>query len=81
MFDVTGKTLKPVTEARSRDVLERWWNILAEEGRAKKASQSLQRSLTSTEIEALARQAFEEVSRRGQCRCRPAAGIYPTLDW
>ena len=64
MFDIAGKTLKPVTEARSSDEMERWWNILAEEGRAKKATESLQKSMTSTEIEALARQVFEEVSAR-----------------
>ena len=64
MFDITGKTLKPVSEARSSDEMERWWNILAEEGRAKKAIESLQKSMTSTEIEALARQVFEEISVR-----------------
>ncbi len=64
VFDITGKTLRPITDARSSDEMERWWNILAEEGRAKKAVESLQRSLTSTEIEALARQVFEEVRMR-----------------
>jgi hypothetical protein len=64
MFDITGKTLKPVSEARSSDEMERWWNLLAEEGRAKKAIESLQKSMTSTEIEALARQVFEEISVR-----------------
>src|SRR5574337_403653 len=64
MFDITGKTLKPVTEVRSSDEMERWWNTLAEEGRAKKATESRQRSLSSTEIEALARQVFEEVRVR-----------------
>ena len=53
MFDIRGKTLKPVTDARSSDELERWWTMLVEEGRAKKAIESLQRSMTSTEIEAL----------------------------
>src|SRR5512143_600600 len=62
MFDITGKTLKPVTEARSSDELERWWTMLVEEARAKKAIESLQHSMTSTEIEALARKVFEEVS-------------------
>ncbi len=62
MFDITGKTLKPVTEARSSDEMERWWMMLVEEARAKKAIESLQRSMTSTEIEALARKVFEEVS-------------------
>ena len=64
MFDIAGKTMKPVSEVRSSDEMERWWNVLAEEGRAKKAIESLQKSLTSTEIEALARQVFEEVSLR-----------------
>ncbi len=64
MFDITGKTLKPVVDARSSDEMDRWWNILVEEGRAKKATESLQRSLSSTEIETLARQVFDEVSVR-----------------
>ncbi len=64
MFDIAGKTMKPVSEVRSSDEMERWWTILAEEGRAKKAIESLQKSLTSTEIEALARQVFEEISIR-----------------
>ncbi|HPO87279.1 MAG TPA: ATPase, T2SS/T4P/T4SS family [Candidatus Hydrogenedentes bacterium] len=64
MFDITGKTLKPVTEARSSDEMGRWWNTLAEEGRARKATESRQRSLSSTEIETLARQVYEEVSNR-----------------
>jgi len=42
----------------------RWWNTLAEEGRARKATESRQRSLSSTEIETLARQVYEEVSNR-----------------
>jgi Flp pilus assembly CpaF family ATPase len=64
MFDITGKTLKPVTEAHSSEELERWWTILAEEGRAQKAVESRQRSLSSTEIEALARGVFEDVRTR-----------------
>jgi hypothetical protein len=64
MFDITGKTLKPVTEARSSAELEHWWTVLVEEARARKASDSLQRSLTPTEIEGLARRVFEEVRTR-----------------
>lgn len=64
VFDIAGKTLKPVTDARSSEELEHWWTVLAEEGRAKKAVESHQRSLSSTEIEVLARQAFEEVRVR-----------------
>ena len=64
MFDITGKTLKPVTETRSADELEHLWTVLVEEGRARKATESLQRSLTSTEIEGLARRVFEEVQTR-----------------
>lgn len=64
MFDIAGKTLKPVAEACSTDELERWWNILVEEARAKKATGSLQKSMTSTEIEALSRSVFEEVNVR-----------------
>ncbi|MBI5295079.1 MAG: type II/IV secretion system ATPase subunit [Chloroflexi bacterium] len=64
MFDIAGRTLKSVPDARPADELERWWNMLAEEGRARKATESRQRSLSSSEIEALARQAFEEVQAR-----------------
>jgi Flp pilus assembly CpaF family ATPase len=64
MFDITGKTLKPITEARSSAELEHWWAVLVEEGRASKATESLQRSLSSTEIEGLARRVFEEVQIR-----------------
>ena len=64
MFDITGKTLKPVSDARSSDEMEHWWNILVEDGRAKKAAESVQKSMTSTEIESLARQVFDEVSVR-----------------
>ena len=65
MFDVTGKTLKPTTDQRPGDERERWWDILAEEGRARKATEARQRSLSSSEIEALARQVFDEVKSRG----------------
>jgi Flp pilus assembly CpaF family ATPase len=64
MFDITGKTLKPVMEARTSAEVEHWWTVLVEEARARKASESLQRSLSSTEIEGLARRVFEEVQTR-----------------
>ncbi len=61
VFDITGKTMKPPAEARSSQELERWWEILAGEGRARKAVEARQKSLSSTEVEALARQVFEGV--------------------
>ena len=64
MFDIAGKTLKPVTETRASEETEHWWEILVREGRARKASDSMQRSLSSTEIESLARAVFEEVNTR-----------------
>ena len=64
MFDITGKTMKPVTDARSSEELEHWWNILAQEGRARKATESRQKSMSSTEIETLAQTVFEEVRLR-----------------
>lgn len=60
MFDIAGKTLKPTTDLRSNDEVERWWSLLAEEGRARKATEARQKSLSSTDIEALARAVFEE---------------------
>ena len=65
MFDIVGKTLKPTTDQRPGDESERWWNLLAEEGRARKATEARQRSLSSTDIEALARQVFEDLRRKG----------------
>ena len=56
--------MKPVSDARSSEELEHWWKILVEEGRARKAVESRQHSMTSTEIEAMARVVFEEVSAR-----------------
>lgn len=64
VFDISGKTLKPVQDVRSRDEEERWWTILAEEGRARKAVAARQKKLTSTEVEALAREVFEEIRER-----------------
>ncbi len=64
MFDIAGKTMKPVQESRSNEQSERWWGVLEKEGRAKKAEIARQKSMSSTEIEALARQVFEEVSQR-----------------
>ena len=62
MFDITGKTMKPVHESRSSEESERWWGILEKEGRAKKAEVARQKSMSSAEIEALARQVYDEVS-------------------
>ena len=62
MFDIAGKTMKPVQESRSNEQSEHWWGILEKEGRAKKAEVARQKSMSSTEIEALASQVFEEVS-------------------
>jgi type IV secretory pathway ATPase VirB11/archaellum biosynthesis ATPase len=64
MFDIAGKTMKPVQESRSNEQSEHWWVVLEKEGRAKKAVEARQKSMSSTEIEALARQVFEEVSLR-----------------
>jgi len=65
MFDIAGKTLKPTADQRSNDESERWWKILADEGRARKATQARQSSLSSTDIEALAKQVFEDIGRKG----------------
>lgn len=61
MFDITGRTLKPIAETRTSDEVKHWWEKLVEEGKAKKAERSQQRNLTSAEIESLARAVFDEV--------------------
>jgi len=62
-FDVVGKTMKPGVETNP-DALGRWWTTLAQEGRARKAMEARQRSLSSADVEALARQVFEETRSR-----------------
>jgi Flp pilus assembly CpaF family ATPase len=61
VFDIAGQTLKPAQDARSTDQEERWWKRLADEGRARKAVAARQKNMTSTEIEALAREVFDAV--------------------
>ena len=34
MFDIAGKTMKPVQDSRSSEESERWWGILEKEGPA-----------------------------------------------
>ena len=61
VFDIAGQTLKPAQDARSTDQEERWWKRLADEGRARKAVAARQKNMTSTEVEALAREVFDAV--------------------
>ena len=61
MFDIAGKTMKPTADQRSGEEPGRWWNLLASEARARKATQARQKSLSSTDIEALARAVFDEI--------------------
>lgn len=61
VFDIAGQTLKPAQDGPSSDQQERWWQKLAEEGRARKAVAARQKNMTSTEVEALAREVFEAV--------------------
>lgn len=63
-FDLTGKPVKPVVEARTSAEVEEWWSKLLAESQARKAVAARQRAMTSTEIEALARQVFEEFTPR-----------------
>jgi Flp pilus assembly CpaF family ATPase len=62
-FDIAGRSLLPSVENKTGE-LKHWWDVLAEEGRARKAVEARQRALNSSELEALARQVFEEVRTR-----------------
>jgi len=64
-FDVAGRTMKPGVEIDPQ-ALARWWATLAQEGRARKAVEARQRALSSADIEALARQVFEETKSRAR---------------
>jgi type IV secretory pathway ATPase VirB11/archaellum biosynthesis ATPase len=63
-FDLTGKPVKPVMEARTSAEMKNWWGKLLAESQARKAVAARQRALTPSEIEALARQVFEEFKPR-----------------
>ena len=63
-FDITGEDMKPSVDKHSDAEDERWWNILFEEGKARKAEEASQRALSPTDVEALARQVFEETQLR-----------------
>jgi Flp pilus assembly CpaF family ATPase len=63
-FDLTGKPVKPVVEARTPDEIEDWWQKLLAESQARKAVAAHQRAMTPSKIEALARQVFEETKLR-----------------
>lgn len=63
-FDIAGKTLKPVVEARSEAEVDHWWRKLLDEAKARKAEASQQKALTSNEIEELARQVFGEMREK-----------------
>lgn len=63
-FDLTGKPVKPVVEARTSAEVEDWWGKLLAESQARKAVAAHQRAMTPSEIESLARQVFEEFKPR-----------------
>jgi len=63
-FDLTGKPVKPVVEDRTPAEIENWWEKLLAESQARKAVAARQRAMTPSEIEALARQVFEEIKPR-----------------
>ena len=63
VFDIAGRSMLPSVENKTGE-LKHWWDVLAEEGRARKAVEARQRALNSAELEALARQVFEEVRTR-----------------
>ena len=63
-FDLTGKPVKPVVEARTSAEVEDWWGKLLAESQARRAVAAHQRAMTPSEIESLARQVFEEFKPR-----------------
>lgn len=60
-FDLTGKPVKPVVDARTPDEIAVWWQKLLVESQARKAVAARQKAMTPNEIEALARQTFDEI--------------------
>jgi len=63
-FDIVRNSQKMTEDPTPTDVIEKWRKTLLEEGRAAKAQEAGQRALQPAELEALARKAFEQVSRQ-----------------
>lgn len=63
-FDLSGKPVKPVVDARTPAEVEDWWRKLLAESQARKAMAVRQRAMTPSEIEVLARQVFDEIKPR-----------------
>ena len=63
-FDITDSSMTPSVDKHSDSEDARWWQTLLEEGQARKAEEASQRALSPTDVEALARQVFEEIQLR-----------------
>ena len=63
-FELTDQAIKPTVDEHDDDELQRWWATLLEEGRAEKATQARQGHLSTTDIEALARDVFDKVQEQ-----------------
>jgi len=63
-FDITGEDMKPSVDKQSDSEDEHWWHNLYKEGQARKAEEASQHSLSPTDVEALARQVFENVQEK-----------------
>ena len=63
-FELTDQAIKPTIDEHNDDELHRWWETLLEEGRAEKATQARQGHLSTTDIEALARDVFDKVQEK-----------------
>lgn len=62
VFDIAKGSQITVEDPVPNEVIEKWRKTLLEEGRAAKAQEAGQRSLKPTDIEALARKVFKQVS-------------------
>ncbi len=69
-FDVSGRSMRPAVEALPPAVLAHWQAELSREGQVRKAAATQHKSLTPADLEALARQVFDEVSEQAR-----AAGV------
>jgi Flp pilus assembly CpaF family ATPase len=63
-FDIAGKTVKPSVEMRGETETSAWWETLATEAKARKATEAAKRALSPNDIETLARQVFTEIGQR-----------------
>ena len=69
MFDVTGgKVMKPSTTEPNPAKLNEWWETMRQQANDKRLRRGQQRRITDADIEAIAREVFQDVAEKAMAR-------------